>query len=491
MRSVFRAALELAGVIDDLGRGSARRHALWGSLMEMVARDKRLSNGLAAFANWCSLEGIAPDTVDDDCVQRFLHWLETRSLYPKPRDLVRRVPNVWNEASGRIESWPKHKLALLSFRPPRKRVQWSGLNENFRRETDAYLASRAAPDLFDERTNAPTRALAESTVRLRRDYIRLAASVLTESGHTVETLAELVEPERFKAVLRHYHVRAKGQPNAFTIGMAKTLIGIARHHVGAEPEQIAGLTRIAGRLPTVPFDLTEKNKALLRELESERLRAKLMFLPDELLREVARDLERERLRFVEAQVAIAIDLLLVVPLRARNLSSLAWRRHFCEPDGHRGRLLMYIPAEETKGKRKEIVAEIPEDMARRLRWYRRTILPRLNADANGALFVRKGGRAKCQDTITDQIIAIIAKRVGIHMTPHQFRHLGATSYLKANPEDFETVTQMLGHASTKTTRVYAGVCTQRATGAYHRVLFAEREALRLRHYPRKRRRGTA
>jgi hypothetical protein len=65
--------------------------------------------------------------------------------------------------------------------------------------------------------------------------------------------------------------------------------------------------------------------------------------------------------------------------------------------------------------------------------------------------VAEGGRVKRQDTITDQIIAVIAKRVGIHMTPHQFRHLGATSYLAANPEDFETVTQMLGQRGVRPT----------------------------------------
>jgi hypothetical protein len=81
---------------------------------------------------------------------------------------------------------------------------------------------------------------------------------------------------------------------------------------------------LAGNLPSVPFDLTEKNKTLLRELESERLRAKLYFLPEQLMGEVAKDLERGRVRFVEAQVAIAIDILLALPLRPQNLSSLSW-----------------------------------------------------------------------------------------------------------------------------------------------------------------------
>ena len=60
LRSLLAAALELAGVIDPSGRGSARRHPEWGPLLQAVADDQRLSNGLAAFANWCAGQGISP-----------------------------------------------------------------------------------------------------------------------------------------------------------------------------------------------------------------------------------------------------------------------------------------------------------------------------------------------------------------------------------------------------------------------------------------------
>jgi hypothetical protein len=37
LRSLFAAALQLAGVIDPSGRGSAKRHAAWGALLEAIA----------------------------------------------------------------------------------------------------------------------------------------------------------------------------------------------------------------------------------------------------------------------------------------------------------------------------------------------------------------------------------------------------------------------------------------------------------------------
>ena len=84
--------------------------------------------------------------------------------------------------------------------------------------------------------------------------------------------------------------------------------------------------------------------------------------------------------FVKAQVGIAIDIQLAIPLRPQNLSSLDWRRHFVEPDGPKGRLLLDIPRMRRNRSIQDFVAEFPDDVARRLRWYRRNILPVLEAD---------------------------------------------------------------------------------------------------------------
>ena len=170
--------------------------------------------------------------------------------------------------------------------------------------------------------------------------------------------------------------------------------------------------------------------------------------------EVDNDLEVGRIRFVDAQVAVAIDILLAVPLRPQNLTGLNWQQHFGEPDGLRGKLLLHIAAGDTKTKRQDITVEIPDDVARRLRWYRRQVLSRLGADVNGYLFVTERGSKKSQATLTQQITEAIARHIGIHMTPHQFRHFGATSYLEHHPEDFETARSILGHAWSKTTRIY-------------------------------------
>jgi hypothetical protein len=258
----------------------------------------------------------------------------------------------WNEASKGIEIWPKTALASISFKAAFKRRQWGELTESFRRDAEAYLATRASPDLFDERPDAPRGPLAASTLRVQREHLRLAASVLIEGGIAVEDircLADLLDVERFKLVLRHYNGRANGEPNAFVISLSITLIQVAQFYLGATTDRISELKRIAVKLPSVPLDLT---------------------------------------------------------------SSRAWAP-------------------------------------------------------------RRARRPYPSFTET------VERRLGVHLTPHQLRHLAAIWYLEEHPEDFETLRALLGHAWSKTTCVYAGSSTRRASKAYSRFVIEKRDALKL------------
>ena len=143
--------------------------------------------------------------------------------------------------------WPTVKLAILSFRAPSKHLRWENLSSSFQRDSQTYLAMRAKADEFDERPNAPRRVLAATTLRQQREHLRLAASVLGKVGEAgeVSSLADLVQPERFKTILRHYREQANREPNAFVNGLATTLIQVAQYHTGATEEEVRELKQIA------------------------------------------------------------------------------------------------------------------------------------------------------------------------------------------------------------------------------------------------------
>lgn len=183
------------------------------------------------------------------------------------------------------------------------------------------------------RSTSPRRPLASTTLRQQQEHLRLAASILIKeqgvAADKIKSLSDLISPEAFKAILRHYHGKQpSGTPNAFAVSLAKTLIQVAKFHGGIADKEIARLRAIASKLPEIPFDLTPKNRTLIRQLEPDETRAKLLFLPERLLNDVAKDLKDGRFRFVDAQCGIAIDILLAMPLRPQNLSALHWRRHF-------------------------------------------------------------------------------------------------------------------------------------------------------------------
>jgi integrase len=492
VRSNLNAALVVAGVIDPVPRGLAKKDPRWEILLAAIADDKRLSNGLAGFANYCVLRDVAPTAATDETVQRFQQWLETRTLVAKPRDKVRLVPSLWRQAKSRGSGWPQTELRGLSFRKPNQHFNWRQFAISLAADADVYLSLRRQPDLFAVAGSAPRRPLADSTLRQQREHLRIAASLVARQQgglEQVQQLADLVTPDAFKTVLRHFHDRAEGRPSAFAISIAKTLMDVARFHVGVSPDHLAELKRLAGKLPAVPLELTEKNTAMIANLDSDRMRAALYRLPEVLLSEVARKLDAPRLAFVLAQAAIAVDILLVAPLRPQNLSNLNWRRHFSAANGPRGRLLLHIPAIETKSKKRELIFELPPDVAQRLRWYRKQILPRLGADPNGDLFVVEGGKLKAQVTLSQQVCEVINKRVGLDLTIHQFRHIAAVSYLEDHPEDFETVRELLGHSWSKTTRIYAGNGSKRASRVFGAFIVTQREKLHLKgKRPRKPRR---
>src|SRR5262249_55005312 len=162
--------------------------------------------------------------------------------------------------------------------------------------------------------------------RLQRTHIHSAATAALAAGVPVDrllALADLVEPETFRAVLRHRWRQDGKRLSAFTHGLGVTLIAIAKEWVRISPIAIAELKAIRGKLGTLPTGLTQKNQALLRRFDDPSLQVALVQLPDRLWHAAQRGLATSRWPFIDLQSALAVDLLVHVPaLRMQNLSSL-------------------------------------------------------------------------------------------------------------------------------------------------------------------------
>ena len=172
-----------------------------------------------------------------------------------------------------------------------------------------------------------------------------------------------------------------------------------------------------------------------------------------------------------------LELLLNVPLRLANVASLTFGRHISWPAGAKGKAWLLIPGTETKTGQ-PFEAELGGELVRMLKTYRDKIVPKFTGNRYDAIFIDIKGRQKLPTTIADLFTATTRQHLGFPITPHQMRHVAGKFLLDAEPGAFETVKQLLGHSSLKTTvAFYTGLNTSRAV-RHHNKLIEEARANR-------------
>jgi integrase len=475
LRSDLGSAIEASGLRPMFKTAGVELSESWTRLFEGITK-KRICYGLSRLAHWASQRQVAPAAVDDAVIGRFIADLESASLARNIGNLHRSVAVSWNELVH-LRSADKLQLVKLpSRRTEPGRVRWNDLPESFRGGVDQHLIWGAMPDPLDEK--ARTNALAPRTLNLRRDHIHSAVTAAVGAGIEIQqltTLANLVDVETFRKLMRQRWEEGDRKFTSYTDGVAGTLIAIAKEWVRVPAETLTTLKALRRKLGSLPSGLTEKNKILLRKFDDPRLLNALIRLPDKLWRQARRDLATSRRPFIELQSALAIDLLLHAPLRMENLASLNFDQHLHWVHGPGKPALMVIQANETKNK-VPLEFEIPTVLADRLLIYRNEIAPAITRKRPDAVFVTWLGEPRRQAAISLAIEKTVRNNLGVKLTPHQFRHLAAKIMLDANPGAYELVRQLMGHRNmTTTTNFYAGINTLRAGRAHADIVMKLRK----------------
>jgi integrase len=469
VKSDFLAAVKVSELIPI--RRSSRRplNADWTRMMSHFS-SQRPRVGLSRLVHYASDRGIAPQQVDTAVIKSCIDELRSGSLRRNPNNVHRMLSQIWNEAARQPELGLQ-TVTVPSFRRPPQRIEWMLLPAEFRKDVDEYFTWCAGTDSFA--TDARPCVLRPRTITLRRNLIHTAVTALVESGvepAAINLMADLVLPENFKRILRGRNQATGGRKNGFNGDIAKALVQIAREWVKVDAPTLAELRRLNGKVPTPLSGLTDKNKKFLRQFDDPAVLRRLFDLPNKLWAEVKRDKKANRLTLSKAQAALAIAILSYVPIRLQNLSALTFDVHLFMRDGARATSSLELPTNEVKNKR-EMAFDIPTDVAKMIIEYRDRIAPKVMGHRPARLFVNIDGTPKGQDAVADLITRYLHKRAGIVLTPHQFRHLSAKVLLDAEPGSFETVRQLLGHASLNTTvAAYAGIDTRRAARHHHHLI---------------------
>jgi integrase len=103
-----------------------------------------------------------------------------------------------------------------------------------------------------------------------------------------------------------------------------------------------------------------------------------------------------------------------------------------------------LSAGEVKNQETEVAFDIPPQIVKMLIEYRNRIAPAVIGHRPQRVFVNADGTAKSQATVAWLIKTYLARRAGIVLTPHQFRHVSARVMLDAAPGGFEMSSSCLG-----------------------------------------------
>ena len=468
IRSDFLAAVKTSGVIPIKFEVKNTLSPAWSELFSRLS-GRRAHIGLSRLARYASSRRIEPGEINDTVIDKFIAAVREGSLHQNPRVLHRQVTLIWNEAE-RDQRLGLQSVTIASFRGPPKRIDWSRLPVSFRREVDNYQGWAGRSDPFA--ADARPRALAPRTLRLRRHYIHAAVSALVENGTkpaSIRSLADLVTPHNLKSILRRRLELAGGEENAFNRDLSIMLALIAREWVNVDGSVLAELKRLVGKLPVPIVGLTDKNKRFLRQFDDPKALRRLVELPDRLWAEVRRDSRPNFRTLAKAQAALAVAILTYMPVRMQNLSNLTFDTHLFVRAGAGAISTLELSAGEVKNNT-ELAFDVPLHLAKMLLEYRERIAPKIIGHRPERLFVNADGTPKSERTVAWLISTYSKRRIGVVLTPHQFRHLSAKVLLDAQPGGFESVRQLLGHKRSDTTvNAYAGIDSRRA-GRHHQRL---------------------
>jgi len=247
-RSDLSAAIAASGLCPMVKTSAVDLSESWTSLLAKV-QDRKMRDGLSRFARWASERQIAPRDVNKEVIDRFVAELETASLVRKIADLGQTVVRSWNRVAGAYPEEGLQQIKVTKRIHGTPRFPWHDLPASFREDVDEYLKWASVPDPLDE--NARRTSLAAKTIRLHRDHIHSAVSAAVAAGvdsNQLARLGSLTQPETFKKILRHRWENEGRKLNAYTHGLAGSLIAIAKEWVRVPSEALAALKATRHRL---------------------------------------------------------------------------------------------------------------------------------------------------------------------------------------------------------------------------------------------------
>jgi integrase len=467
IRSLTQQALAHVGVVTVPSHARAELSPAWKALLQpLTTYGDRYK--LSRLGRYCTDAGIEPAAVDDAVLAGFRDDLRTASLVSSPDRLHRDAITAWNRGMAASSTWPETSLTVPDNRDTYA-IPWTDLPASLKADVDAWVDRLAGTDLMADSDFDP---LKPASVQTRRKQIHLFVSALVRQGEdptSLRTLADVVVPERVAKALAFFRKRAGKKQSVHGGQVVGVVRSIAKHWVQASQEDLDRLKPMARQITAKHTGMSKRNKERLRPLKVQRTLHRLLTLPAVMRDEVLHAGVPAVGLALQLQTAVAIQLLLLVPMRIKNLAALQVGTHILI--GRRGDMTLVLDDDEVKN---GVPAEcgLPRPAAELINLYLSHYRPLLDDTGSNALFPGQavGGVKSCEG-LRHQIKRCIRIRCGLESNPHLFRHLSAMMMLRDNPGAYGQVQAVLGHKKINTTQAfYCGMEVDAAFGHYHDLL---------------------
>lgn len=477
IRSLTLAALAIAGVRPAEGGPRQPLSFAWEEMRDTL-KGHALRIGLSRFMKFCSSIQVGPHDVDATVFERFRDMLINDTLKDSPSTIYRRCCLAWNEAAGTIETWPKF-IVEVPDRRNRYSLPLETFPASFREDVDAYFAGLANPNPFAKDYAPPLRP---ATIAGQRERILRIATAVVRAGCPIEEvtgLSVLVSPDNAEAAIRFFYARTGEKMTEAIHQNAMLLRSIAKKRTPKDDPVRELLDLLCHNFAVSVSGMRARNRTRLGQFDDPENVDTLLSLPERIVHDVRRHDDGGYRAAMRIAYAVAIELLIVAPMRIQNLAWLEHDRHFIRIRiGVDGVTHLRIPAEEMKN-HEPYEMEVPKESAELLRLFIREYRPRMGGNDCPWLFPGYSSRRRHPEAFSRDLSEFIFEQTGIRMHVHLFRHLAAKLYLDAHPEDVETARRILGHKSVKTTmKAYVDVKNAAAFRRYDALIATRRQDAR-------------
>jgi integrase len=471
-----RAGLSRYGIVDKRSRRKSDLDPKWGRLWTLMlsSGDRSLQAALCRFVHFLNGRGVSPSDVTDADAIAYRDALEANEISKSPDGTYRAAVRGWNRAVRLLPDWPRAALSLPS-RQKLVKMPDDTFPESLHADLERLTEKLTRPDPFD--STGRTEPVRRTTVLLYRRRLLCFASELVRSGLAGETIvdvATICTPDLVERGLRQMLAQNGNETNHIITQTASVLRNLSRSYCGAGEEAQGKVANLARRVAMKPQKgMTRKNRNRLRTLQDPCTLRSLLHLPERLFNG-AMSGRKPHYCALDREVAVAIAILLVCPIRVKNLSEIHLERNLQRQVD--GRVFLVFEDEEVKNER-PLEFELPPDVIRIIDRHLAARVPELCPSGAAWLFPRRNGQGPTESGyLSTRITKAIRTSTGLQVNPHLFRHLAVMVWLDANPGSYEAARRLLGHSGiSHTLNLYSGMETRAATRAFSDLVAAKKE----------------